>query len=752
MPSGGASVGSSSHGRPWMLESLDEAASLSTTHTFSTASASGSAHEVDGDDDGGDMSEITVGEAVSMYHGLLQQWEGDEQDYEEEEEEYSEDYDEDSYGDDDVELYPPQHYLCPIHQQPAPHQSTSWASMVASLADEMEMSDDAGAPLTDYVNQILAAGMAGSTDGVSVAGFSSSEAGAPPNPGPETDQPAQVTTAAPFVAIAPPTPDPPPVPNLPDPPPIFDFSVNAADEQLPAGWFFGAHPFSISNPNPTTIGPSNPGLTDFLHYWAMQGGDLHGLARGRCPWPARVSSLETDLAELIKYDDLEGDSCDLQGVDWDDLGVTRRDARERRLLMYTNYVNIPGSDRWKPDLPDRALPRSDSFFRFRAMDIRPNIHLSHFQLRNVFASTSRSRVFYPTVGAVQQFNPMSGDSRPIMKFSDAPPSQISTLTASHGVLVAGGFNGEYILRHLDSGEAEAAACHEGTITTSISGITNHATVYQSRTSSSPLAAFASNDNRFRVLDLATEAWLAQEAFDFAPNCSALSPDGRLRVMVGDSLDVIITAAESSLSGNQPEILQRLSGHRDYGFACDWADDGWTVATAFQDKAVKIWDARRFTDSSGNAVAVHTLRSEMAGVRSLRFSPTGSGKRVLVAAEEADFVNIIDAQTFRSKQTVDVFGELGGISFADGGRELMVLCCDRTRGGVLQLERCGQGAEFEWDANEEGGFGHQRHGQRKAAAGTYDWPRSVFTQERRVEESSARRRRKVAAAGLEMEPF
>ena len=338
-----------------------------------------------------------------------------------------------------------------------------------------------------------------------------------------------------------------------------------------------------------------------------------------------------------------------------------------------------------------------------------------------------------------------------MKLSDAPASQVTALAADHGVLVAGGFGGEYTLRHLDWGESEKTACHEGVITNNMSGITNHVKVHQARTSSAPLAAFASNDHFFRVLDINTETWLSREKFDFALNCTAVSPDRRLRVMVGDSLNVIITAAESRLSGGKPEILHKLPGHRDYGFACDWADDGWTIATAFQDKSVKIWDARRFTDNSGNSVPVCTISSEMAGVRSLRFSPIGSGKRVLVAAEEADFINIIDAQTFQSKQTVDVFGELGGISFTNGGQDLMVLCCDRTRGGILQLERCGAGNEDEvmWSSEEEQ-FG-QRNYQRRRGASTYDWPRSMFTEEKRVKESASRRRWK-AAAQVDLEPF
>jgi WD40 repeat protein len=398
-------------------------------------------------------------------------------------------------------------------------------------------------------------------------------------------------------------------------------------------------------------------------------------------------------------------------------------------------------------LPDAALPRKDSFFQFRRMNFRKNIHLSHFQLRHLFASVSRSRVFYPAVGSVQQFNPMTGHGRAIMRIGDSPVSQISTLAAGHGVLVAGSFHGDYTLRNLNLNEPTGAA-HEGVITSSSSGITNHVAVHQSRTSSSPLAAFASNDDCFRVLDIATETWLSREKLDFAPNCTAVSPDGRLRVVVGDSRDVIITAADPQNGAGKPDILQKLSGHRDYGFACDWADDGWTIATGFQDKTVKVWDARRFTDASGNAQSVCTLRSEMAGVRTLRFSPIGSGKRVLVAAEEADFINIIDAQTYRSKQTLDIFGELGGVSFANAGQDLMVMCCDRARGGILQLERCGEGKEFMRSQDGEG-YGHEDHQRRNQ--NTYDWPRSVFTDERRIKRGSYSRRRGLAAQ-VELEPF
>lgn len=384
------------------------------------------------------------------------------------------------------------------------------------------------------------------------------------------------------------------------------------------------------------------------------------------------------------------------------------------------------------------------------MDFKSNINLSHFQLRNILATTSRTKVFYPGTGAVHQFNPVTGKTRVAMKLGDAQGSHVSTMAAGNGVLIAGSFNGEYTLRHVDSDEPESSACHEGIITSNQSGITNHAQVYQDRNSNRPLVGFASNDAVFRVLDINTQKWLSHEVYDFPLNCTAVSPDRRLRVAVGDHKNVFITTTESTLGGGKPQVLQELSGHRDHGFSCAWADDGWTVATGFQDKAIKIWDARRWTDNNGSSTPVCTVRAEMAGVRNLQFSPIGSGKRVLVAAEEADYINIIDAQTFRSKQTVDVFAEIGGVSFTNSGQDLTVLCYDPTRGGLLQLERCGMGQMKPLDMDGRG-LDYRYHGRHMRGSDDADWPQSSFTDQKRIEDSVVWRSRRRAALA-DLEPF
>ncbi len=137
------------------------------------------------------------------------------------------------------------------------------------------------------------------------------------------------------------------------------------------------------------------------------------------------------------------------------------------------------------------------------MDVKRDMLLMHFQLRNVLASTSRAQTFYTANHAVLHFDPLSGRTKTIMR---VPYSQVSTIAAKHGVLAAGCFNGEYILRRIDS-ESDSAGCEVGTITRDAGGITNHIQIYESRTGGAPLAAIASNDKGLRVLDV-TDANLA----------------------------------------------------------------------------------------------------------------------------------------------------------------------------------------------------------------------------------------------------
>ncbi|KAL7629418.1 hypothetical protein AAE478_000938 [Parahypoxylon ruwenzoriense] len=471
----------------------------------------------------------------------------------------------------------------------------------------------------------------------------------------------------------------------------------------------GLHPMALSNPNPMSLGPENPHVMQFLELWEWQSHtDIPLRATGPVPSFQGVRRLARECPRRVEYRQLRGDEYDFQGINWGHLGVSRNLARCRRTASFHNYVNKPGSDSWHNSSYNEILRPSENYFRFESMDIRRDVCLLHFQLRNILGVASRTRAFYPSFTCIREHNPTTGRDKTAMRFDSQSAAHISTLTANEDILIAGGFYGTYRYRYLDS--AGGLEAHEGRLTNHISGITNHVQIHSSRHSSTPLAAFASNDYGFRVVDLSVNRVISANMYDFPMNCSALSPDQRLRVMVGDHQNVLITDAETG------EILQGLKGHRDFGFACDWAPDGWTVATGNQDRSIRIWDARKWKNSKGESASVAVVRTEMAGARSLCFSPLGSGKRVLVAAEEADYINLIDAQTFRTRQTVDIFGELGGVAFANGGHDLIALSSDQSRGGVMRFERCDAGAEDTF------GYGQRRNVQTGGWWRTrgYDW--------------------------------
>ncbi|CAH0001068.1 unnamed protein product [Clonostachys byssicola] len=442
-------------------------------------------------------------------------------------------------------------------------------------------------------------------------------------------------------------------------------------------------PLMLSSGSSEITGSQNYGLLDFLRYWARYGANHQKKDPDfQIPNIHRMMDHISRSVSRVSYSDLNGDKCDMQGLDWESMGVTRTTARITRNKVYKNYTNIPKTDSITRDQPDAFIPPSESYFRYRQTIMRSDVLLSHFQLRSVLACPSRSQVYYATRRGINRLNPVSKRTDLAMNVRSfgSPLRTVTALDATSEVLVGGTFNGDYCIKPIHAEDTQRPS--EGRITGDSGSITTHIQIHTTRRSSSPVAAIASNDNGLRMLDLTTEQFISESFYPSALNCSAISPDRRLRVLVGDTPKISIVNADTGA------VEVTLKGHRDYGFSCDWSDDGVTVATGFQDRRVKIWDARKWTDSSGNSTPVMSILTELSSARSLKFSPLGSGEPVLVAAEEADYVNIIDGKTFRKKQTIDIFGEVGGVAFTEDGQQLNVLVSDTRRGGLIQFDRCG----------------------------------------------------------------
>ena len=496
------------------------------------------------------------------------------------------------------------------------------------------------------------------------------------------------------------------------------------------------------------------GYPSISTYKGHRGGDLRR--------PARIAPAE-----------MKKSGCDMQGIPWDRYGVTRKEAREVRRMVYYNYTNMEhdanqdqsnlGCESFKTkfatvDTP--ALPATDHRYRFRTTHTTCLPHWKHYQLRhNIFAS-SQNAVYYHTSPftppymdpmtslishsrhwSVSCFDPHTSTSTPVMSPTHIPDESsprldgISTLSASHNILVVGSVTGVYGLRSLLTPPTTPITVDTIALAPPSElgfgdNSTNHVYTYLSRTSNTPLAVFSSNDRYIRTLDTETQTWLAKHRFPSAVNCAASDPTSRLRILVSDDKEPIIADAETG------EILYRLTGHQDHGFACAWADDGYTVATGHQDGIVQIYDARFLRSPSavfgvggdgggdgGNnggsgdgSGPTHRIPSSQSCVRSLQFSPLGTGPPVLVAAEPADFVHVIDAGAgdgaFAKQQDIEFFGDVAGVSLSPDGRTLWIGCADGAFGGLMEFERRGCGRYEEEGGMKQMGMGGRGRGRRQ----------------------------------------
>ncbi|KAJ9624902.1 hypothetical protein H2203_004852 [Taxawa tesnikishii (nom. ined.)] len=371
--------------------------------------------------------------------------------------------------------------------------------------------------------------------------------------------------------------------------------------------------------------------------------------------------------------DLTDSGRDIQGLDWSGLETDRRTARAVRKILSPKYSEF---ERWPVPKqatfsPTRTI-RQGSFYHFSQMLFQHRAIYTHYQLRNVLAATSRNDVFYATQNKVirtslacpsvadivldlsnspNEPRSSAADYR-ITTIAASPPSAFTSY-ASESVLIAGSFQGEYALLNLNS-------CHptkptEGLLTHAWDGISTHIQVIPHRRTGALSAAFCSNDHKLRLLDVATDTWTATFTYQHSLNCSATSPDGRLRVVLGDWDETLVTDAERGT------VLVRSRQHEErqdwrasvWGFSCAWSDDGRHVATGAQDGRVVVYDARNWR------TPLTVLGCEMGYARSLQFTASGAigGGPALVIGESDDVVSVYDARTWDTKQDVDFLARL-----------------------------------------------------------------------------------------------
>ena len=421
---------------------------------------------------------------------------------------------------------------------------------------------------------------------------------------------------------------------------------------------------------------------DFMNKWQRRSRKINHLPSSQPEEPAskRVLRSTSDIC----YDGTAAttiETFDMQNIQWKARGLVRNQTLAARMILHPSKISGPRSQRLA--MAAQITTDTETLYRFRSFMPRHRTDFNHYQLRNLVAATDRNSVFYASGNKIMRasmacpaWSQTVWDPSKVYRCPSGfkitclatPTSPDRSTPRSDNVVMIGGFNGEYGCLNID--EHQNVFYTEGFVTDAFDGIVTHVHTYPNHRSGLLEAAFSSNDKQLRVLDIPTLEFTNTFPYDHAMNCTAVSTDGRLRVLVGDSKEVLITDVDK---GN---VITTLNEHTDHGFACAWARDGVRFATGAQDGKVVLWDARNW------AQPLAVRHSIMKCARSLHFTDNGE----LVAAENEDVVGIYDRELSGVRQDIRFFGSIAGVALIDGGDEIVVSNSDRTVGGLLTFER------------------------------------------------------------------
>ncbi|KAH9804556.1 WD REPEATS REGION domain-containing protein [Citrus sinensis] len=369
---------------------------------------------------------------------------------------------------------------------------------------------------------------------------------------------------------------------------------------------------------------------------------------------------------------------DIQGIPWERLSITREKYRQTRLEQYKNYENIPNSGEGSGK-DCKVTKKGASYYEFRRNSRSVKSTILHFQchgsslhkwtivciiyllvcsnmtlLRNLVWATSKHDVYLMSHFSVIHWSSLTSSRSQVLNVSGhvAPSekhpgsllegftqTQVSTLAVKDKLLVAGGFQGELICKHLD--RPGVSFCSRTTYDDN--AITNAVEIYGSPSGAVHFTA-SNNDCGVRDFDMGKYQLSKHFRFPWPVNTTA-----------------------------------SLCGHLDFSFASAWHPDGVTFATGNQDKTCRIWDLRNLSES------VAVLKGNLGAIRSIRYTSDG---RYMATAEPADFVHVYDVKSgYEKEQEIDFFGEISGISFSPDTESLFIGVWDRTYGSLLEYGRC-----------------------------------------------------------------
>ncbi|KAL0864145.1 hypothetical protein Bca101_043263 [Brassica carinata] len=290
------------------------------------------------------------------------------------------------------------------------------------------------------------------------------------------------------------------------------------------------------------------------------------------------------------------------------------------LNAFWYYENVPNSDDSSgKDCMDTQ--KGAIFYDFWRNSRSIKSSILHFQLRNLVWETSKHDVYLMSQFLVSHYSTLTygkhevlnvqghvspSEKHPGSSLEGFTKTQVSTLALKDKFLVAGGFQGELICKHLDR---PCVSFCSRTIYDD-NAITNATEIYNKP---SGALHFTASNNDCGVRDFDMERYRLVNCFHFPwpVNVCFYFSDGKLLTIVGDNPEGHL------LDPNTGKTLGTLAGHLDFSFASAWHPDGITFSTGNHDKTCRVWDIRNLSKS------VAVLRGNLGAIRSICYTSDGT---------------------------------------------------------------------------------------------------------------------------------